>query len=540
MKKDKWFFLWLTLGLLGLIIAIFDLFIQSDRSLDISLPLARKEVLRVSDNFLISRGFEADQYCKDISLVFDHKGFLYLQKIKKDISAKHPSLYYWKVDYTLPLLKKGDSFEIDVGPQRGEVLGFRRRIRGLSAEKEKVKVTEPEAKTIAEEFLASVGLEPTRFELQEDKTIEKDERTQHSFIWKDPDYRLGSATPRIQVDLTAGEVSDYRQYLLYPDRFSREIAKYDIIEFLISILAFLFYVLLGLIILIAVIARFRYVDWRFGLPFGVVIFLISVLAYLNKDMWDLKLRTFHLVTSIAWSFLIGIWVMALCGLARSLAQRSPGYGLKGPSTSWRKRLFSEEIVRPIQVGYCLAFIHIGLSILIFNVLKKFSITYFTYGGISPLLSGVAIPWLGIFALAAETAIKEEVIFRFLPITFLKRHLKSTLFILFIPAIFWASLHIAPFGAVGIWPSYFVVYALLPTGILAGWFFLKYGLASVIVAHYLINSLIFGVACLFLGNSELTRSGIFAITLALIPAIFACFVKSKKYFKRVQCVTSSSQ
>ena len=80
-----------------------------------------------------------------------------------------------------------------------------------------------EARRRAEEHLRerqAVSME--RYRLVDSSSSRKPKRTDHHFVWEDPDFRAGEARARISVSVSGGDPEGYRRFLKLPEEWLRE------------------------------------------------------------------------------------------------------------------------------------------------------------------------------------------------------------------------------------------------------------------------------------------------------------------------------
>ncbi len=132
---------------------------------------------------------------------------------------------------------------------------------------------------------------------------------------------------------------------------------------------------------------------------------------------------------------------------------------------------------------------------------------------SALLSTYA-PWLVPALIALEASVSEELVLRLFAISFLKRFLKWTALALLVPAMVWAFGH----SNYPVFPVYVRGIELTIAGLAFGWIFIRYGLLTMLVAHYAIDAIL--IAMPLLGSSVGTYVGYGAAALvcAALPLL----------------------
>ncbi len=153
-----------------------------------------------------------------------------------------------------------------------------------------------EAQRIAEASLLRQGIPINQYRLVDSSIDKKDRRTDHSFVWEDPGFRLGDARARVSLEVQGDEVSGFRPFLKLPEEWLRDYGKPRLSGLLIP--AALGAV--GLLVLVLLIRRIgsgghRY-AWRSYLALAVGAAIASALAALNQ--WPLALSGYDTATPL--------------------------------------------------------------------------------------------------------------------------------------------------------------------------------------------------------------------------------------------------
>ena len=132
----------------------------------------------------------------------------------------------------------------------------------------------------------------------------------------------------------------------------------------------------------------------------------------------------------------------------------------------------------------------------------------------PPLLGTTMPCLFPLTIAATAAILEEFVFRMFAITFFKKIFKSTWLAVLLPAVLWAMGHTDSL----ISPPYSRAVELTVVGVVLGYVYLKYGIETTILAHYVYNAMVAGWPLLNSGNGYYKVSALIIILLAFLPGV----------------------
>ena len=125
-----------------------------------------------------------------------------------------------------------------------------------------------------------------------------------------------------------------------------------------------------------------------------------------------------------------------------------------------------------------------------------------------------LPFLTPLTISLVAAISEETIYRLFGVSLFKRWTGSTWLALVIPAAIWAFGH----SNYPVFPVYIRGIELTLAGAIFGIAFLRYGLLTCIVAHYVIDAVALGMPLVTSGSSAYALSGAIVIGLALLPGL----------------------
>ena len=134
-----------------------------------------------------------------------------------------------------------------------------------------------------------------------------------------------------------------------------------------------------------------------------------------------------------------------------------------------------------------------------------------------------LPFLFPLTIAIGAAIKEEFLYRFFAIPFLTRFTKKLWLAILLPALIWGFAH----SFYHIFPTYVRGIELTIFGVIMGVVFLRYGIESVIIAHFVMNAILAGLPLLRSHNPYFVVSGVIVIALAFVPVALVVFLKRRK-------------
>jgi len=537
MKKELIF---LILGLAGLIVFV-TLFDQASPTASLDFKLSRGEVKEVADGFLRSRGYSLDGYRSSIIFDSDGEAAVYTEKelgLKEAnlLFKEEISIWYWWVRCFKPLEK--EEFFIYVDPA-GKVIGFKhkieedRQIPSLSGER---------ALETARDFLknsvVNTSLSLKDYELVETRQEERKRRVDHYFEWKRKDFRVKDASYRLTVDVYGERIGGFSQYLKVPEKFRRQEQKTQAKRnFLTSIFGETYKILM-IFLLVIILFKFRehHLRWRFAFVLGVLLAAVSILASLNS--FPLTISSYNTTQSFAsftayWIILsllgalgAGLFIIAL-GAGGEALHREVWKNQVPLSAAFTKRyLRGSRFLKQIVVGYAASFLMLGYVTLFYIVGRNF------FGVWSPAASpyynivSTRLPWIYPLLIGLSAALNEEFFFRLFSISFFKKFLKRSFLAVIISAVIWAFLH----SNYRVEPIYIRGIELTIFGLILGYIFLKYGIISCLVTHYVYNALLVSLPLLRSTSLYFKTSGIAVVGLAVIPAIPAIcsFLRKERY------------
>jgi hypothetical protein len=180
----------------------------------------------------------------------------------------------------------------------------------------------------------------------------------------------------------------------------------------------------------------------------------------------------------------------------------------------RKELPKQDLSSIFVTGYSLGFIFLGYLIVFYLAATRlFNIWMPPDTRYSNILS-TALPFLFPLTIAVSAAVNEEFTYRMLAISFLQRLTSKNWLAILVPALLWGFAH----SHYMVFPMYVRGIELTIFGIILGAVFLKYGLETVIIAHFVINASIAGLPLLRSTNPYYFISGIVVVALALLPPV----------------------
>jgi membrane protease YdiL (CAAX protease family) len=290
----------------------------------VRVGLTRGEAEKAADRAMTGRNLKPADWRRVTEFIanFQVSDFEYLRRLAgrtaaNDAVRDRATTGVWMVRYFQPLKKEewrvfvnsgGNAFRLD------HVVDEKAAGANLSAE---------EARAIALRYAADAQrVDLSRYRALDAATEKKDHRTDHDFVWEDPDFKIGEAKARISVSVQGDEPSSFRRFLKLPEEWLREFERPRVQNFLI----------VGLIGALALPLVFVFVKrlpgheyrWRVYLVVAGVACGLALLANLNQ--WPVYLAAYETAKPLENYFgqaivgrLIGALFFAGAGLLGALA-----------------------------------------------------------------------------------------------------------------------------------------------------------------------------------------------------------------------------
>ncbi|MFC4769964.1 type II CAAX prenyl endopeptidase Rce1 family protein [Effusibacillus consociatus] len=486
MRRSKYPVLWI-LSLLGLL--VFGWIAVGDLSPNGQAFVNRSDAAQRAADFLRSQGLGVSGMIRTELYQGDTDMDAYLQRheLSEEFAENKLArpLSYWEVTHFTP---RRDSYKVSIDETDGRVLGYEISRDEWADEPE---LTEEQALRLAREELERQGIDYSNVVTQE---LNGDEEGYwgESYVYKfrDMRWKVGESELVYTVGITGSHVSAFQSQYLIPkaDRaWLKKQDSYGMILTGISLLGMFLFVVFSIVV--AFVYPKHEVNWQRGLVLGLVLLGIALVSNLNE--WPFFVASWLLPA--AWPVEVNLWIIAtvVCAIGvlssgATYVTAVAGSALQnrlwpGKWLPWGDRAWPERIRSAAYRGYLLAFLWLGLQAIFYWISEK-------YFGVWQEADFTMTPWNylvpGLFPVLAWTAgIGEEITFRLLGMSLLKRYLRSTFLALLIPAVVWALAH----SLYPVHPFYTRFLELTLLGMLIGWCFLRYDLETVIFAHVIFDT-----------------------------------------------------
>ncbi|MBI4514153.1 MAG: CPBP family intramembrane metalloprotease [Gemmatimonadetes bacterium] len=525
--------LWVLIpvGALAVFVALYDRVFPTAA---VDLRVTRAEAEQMAEAYLRERGFDLEGYTNAVTFEGDDLGAVYLQRtvgleqMNALTRAGTVPIWYWRARWFRPLQK--EEYAVRVLPE-GRVLALG---RVLEEDKAGANLEQEEARGIAETFLEDAGIALSEYDPVEASSERRKARTDHTFVWKQKGFQAGDSELRLRVEIQGDQVGAFTRFLKVPESFERGYHRERAVGGLIAAVMVLVLTLALAVASFVVFLRAYKANalrWRFALGFAGLLIVLEAAAFLNmlpqvKAGYNTEVdyAVFWggmLVGGLLLLGVLGLWVLLGGGAGEVVTREMYPHSLRTLNDLLQRRLTRELAVSSLR-GYALASGFLGYVVILYLVGRRFFDVWLPVEGPYTNILNTAAPFLFPLAVGVTAAITEEFAYRFFAIPFLKRHLRSTFLALLLPAMIWGFGH----STYPVFPVYVRGIELTIVGLAFGYFFIRYDLWTVLVAHYAIDAALVGLPLLKSGNTYFQVSGSAVILLGLLPA-FAALIRLRR-------------
>ncbi len=521
----------LLAGLAGLV-AFVLLYRSATPQAAVTLEVTRDEAVASAQNFLEEQGTDLAVFKRavqfrgsSISLVFLERT-LGLDEASRWAREEVP-IWSWRIRWFQPNEKEEWSVRVGVD---GTVVGLRHLIEEAAAGAD---LEEDSARSIAESFVQDRGWSLAEFELVESSSEKQDNRTDHTFTWEKSgstvtwqtdDPEAGTGSVRLSVTVVGDRIGGYRHFLRVPEGFARDLERTLSVGQVIAIGSLGLTFLLVLTALVISIVRRDDVNWRPALVLAALMVVLFVVTGLTA--WPTV--KFGYPTELQWAAYVGIivvgllfvalvygiWVAFTAAAGESLGRETFPSSLDGFVEAARGRLVIPAMARASLNGYALGFAVLGYLTVFYVFARSYLGAWLPAEGPYSEIFNASLPFLAPLTISLLAGVTEEVTYRLFGISLFKRYLKSTVVALLIPAMIWAFAH----SNYPVFPIYIRGIELTIAGLIFGVGFLRFGIVTCIVAHFVVDAVLLGMPLLSSGNTAYLISGIAVMGFALLPAV----------------------
>lgn len=519
----------------------------------IDLSTDKATALKTARDYLVrTRGLDPAAYQTAIIFSGADAADQFLQKAigfkaeLKFLQEHQLELFFWKIRFLRE--NEEEEFVITISAASGQITGFSHKIKETDARPPQTEATAQEQLT---EFLKQkFNFNPELYLLHSHHTRKLENRTEHSFTWEKKDVKVSwSDDPQdgggIIVTgglVSGGEILAYNKDNLHvPDEYYRQMEqKMNIGKNIAVLFRLLFYTLLCSSVYFVIIQRNNLVMHnakRFCIGLTGVVFLFNAGQYFNEFSYVL----FHYPTTSSFASyfwqsisesMLETFIMTITLLMPCLAGESLHYAIFPQQTSSRFNTYlmstfrSREVAQKIFLGYLCCCLMIGIQSAAFWFGQKYLGVWVQYTWLTQI-SGSYFPFLTAMTVGLSASFAEEIAYRLYGITLMQKITKNIFAAVFISSLIWGYGH----ATYLIFPMWFRVVEVTILGLFLSYIYLRHGIISVLVAHYLFD-VFWGCAAFLLGRStpQLFYSTLLILALPMIAGVI-CYLQNLKVPQR---------
>ncbi|PYV41523.1 MAG: hypothetical protein DMG09_04530 [Acidobacteria bacterium] len=528
LKASDYRFILLCLGICAASLFIgIRYFYRAFPEASIDFRVTRDSSLPLAETFLSSQGFSTPGYRHAAMFRYDDEAKVFLERelgLEKAnaLMGRDLRLWRWAHRWFKPLQK--EEFRVEV-TTRGEIASF---LHSLPEDAGGEDLTAAQARGVAESFLAlQMGRDLDSLEFVDSQSQKMPRRTDHVFTWKVAGMEYQSATYRISVAVNGDRVDGYSEFLKIPEEWTRGYARLRSLNESTAQVDLLFFVFLGIAMLVTLSRRVRAKDvrWKTALALGSMSFVLQFLASLNL----FPLSEYRFDTTGSYGSFVGRTLfsavlsgMTLGGIILLLTACSePVYRQAYPQHLAISRMFRWNAIRTRRffigslAGITLTFFFFAYEIGFYLAAKRL-------GAWSPAelpytdLLNTRFPWIFVLLGGFFPAVSEEWMFRAFSIPYLRGLLRYRWPAIFLSSFIWGFGHAnypnQPFFIRGIEVGI--------VGLILSWAMLRFGILAPLIAHYSIDAFYSAFLLLRSGNTYLIATGAITAGINLIPVLLA--------------------
>ncbi len=552
-------FLWIALAIASTFLWYF---FSMPRYQAIDLSIDQKKALSIAREYIVKNKLvDLTGYQSAAVFGLDDGADRYLQKTlgteqaAKFLDEVGYELFYWSVRF----FKENERREIKVviSSRTGEVFRFGDDLEATAA---RPLVDKETSRQYAVDFLKrKFAFDPSRYAPRDEDLRKLDNRTEYTFSWErkgvdvpwDKAKGGGSAKLLTSVVVSGTDILAFNKGRFdIPEGFDRYVDNLKQTgQNLTMVFRMIYLALLTLAIMLIVNRKHHFVPRvvkRFYVGVGLALFLFMCIETVNGQQYffynyptsqsfaDYLLRAF--MQSIVTSFFL-VLAFVLPGLTGEALrfENSPASKARGFLSAILSSFFTRPMAQDLCMGYVVAAIVLGAQSVIFHV-------GYTYWGVWDELSWLTqasttlVPAFTAVLIGFHASFSEEIMFRLFAINLVKRYGGGTVLAVILSAVMWG------FGHTGyeIFPMWFRGVEVTLLGIILAIAYLRFGLVTVIAAHFLMDAFLTVLPYVLKPQSSFNLySSLFVIALPLLLATIA-FIMNRPTEERPMSVRFNPQ
>ncbi|MDX1979393.1 MAG: CPBP family intramembrane glutamic endopeptidase, partial [Bryobacteraceae bacterium] len=206
-----------------------------------------------------------------------------------DIFRERMVYAIWRVRFFRPLAPEEWVFYVN---QRGQAYRFDHVLDEKAAG---AQLSPDQARAIAIEALRQQGV--AGYSLVDSQTDKLARRTDHSFVWEDPEFQLAEARARVAIQMVGDEACEFRRFFKLPEQWLRDFARPKLASYVMP--AFFGVTIVPLVLMF--VRRLGSAGHRFHWRVYASIAAAALLAALASEVnnWPALLRAYDTSTPLA-------------------------------------------------------------------------------------------------------------------------------------------------------------------------------------------------------------------------------------------------
>lgn len=520
----------------------------------VKIPVTIDKAKEIAKEFLKQKGIEPKDYLIATSFISDRDMDTFLQSAmnveveKKFIENNKLTMFSWALRFFQN--NKKEEYNIQIDTKNGKVIYFNHTME--ETKKEEL-ISRDESYTVAKDFLmANKDIDFSQFIFHAEQTNKLDNRTDYYFSWEKKDVYIpwkekdgGLAKVLISTTVTGKKIKGFSlNYLNIPEKFHIYINRQNVrANFLASFESTIELIWLFFATMLFMRQRNNIILSQIWKPFlfislflGILQIIYNINNYnpiLMSYFTDTTLTTYlsyGLLNLLIQSMFITLPLVFIGPIGEFLFQNQYPNKIKLSLYYPIVNSFvTKNIAKSIIFGYLLAAIILGVqSLTLYLFRENFTVLIERFKFAESFIA--VFPFLGAFIVGISAALFEEITFRLFAISLFKRYLKKTVYAVILSAFLWCLGH-TPYAIYPIWIRGFETFII---GVLFAIFFLKFGLISTIICHYVFNVFI-SISAYIFGQSTpfLLFSSLAILILPLILALICQLInKPEKSLSKV--------
>jgi len=503
----------------------------------IDFKLSKSQIGQVGEDYLAKLGIDTTGYTRTIIFGSDDNASVYLtsqlgiEQTNEIIKSTEIPIWRWELRWFIA--GERTEYQMFITPQ-GEVVAFKTVLPEDAAGGD---VGREQALLSAQNFLVdNPRFSSGDWQLVEDSSKTLPNRTDYYFTWEDKSTTFGEEGHlRMSLVVSGEQVSTARLLFKAPEKFLDQYENEKSWGTLLGMFSALGMVILligGIIIFLKRI-RTHTLPIKYALVVGLVVavavFLFSVNSFPTSLMdynTSQAYATFlfqHIFYALMGGLLYGLVVFIVATSGQTLGLKFFPNSLSTTESFRRREVFGRPLAMASLRGYFVAFIGLGYQTLFYLIATRHFGVWFPAGNEYSDVYGTLVPFIAPLSVGILAAVSEEYMFRLFGVAWFKSLFRNTFIAAVLASMIWALGH----STYAVYPVYTRGIELTIDGLITCFFFLRYDLMTVIIAHYAIDAIFVGIPMLKSGNTYFLVSGVVVMALAALPLLSLLFLRRKQ-------------